>query len=153
MQKRRGWGGGGAGGTCPLASEGRKISEIGDTFGTLYLFMILLSFILPFTGYGRVIIIVAIPMYTSFKRFMYQISYVQYAQLKISTKTLLYLGLQKRYLPHDQLWWAPLKILPKVPLFDENGPLGNRFPHSDEIDETFLEVNETGKVIEEQVWT
>ena len=26
---------------------------------------------------------------------------------------------------------GPLKILSKGPLFNENGPLGNRFPHSD----------------------
>ena len=47
----------------------------------------------------------------------------------------------------------PIKTLPTGPIFDENGPLGNRFPNSEKMYKTFLEGNEIGKVIEEQVWT
>ena len=33
---------------------------------------------------------------------------------------------------------------------DENGPRGNRFPHSEKMNKTFLQGKEIGKVIEEQ---
>ena len=50
-------------------------------------------------------------------------------------------------------WPTGLKILPKGPIFVENGPFGNCFPRFEEMNKTFWQGNEIGKVIKEQVWT
>ena len=47
----------------------------------------------------------------------------------------------------------PLENSFKRTPFDENGPFENSFVHSDKINQTFLQENEIGKVISEQVWT
>ena len=48
---------------------------------------------------------------------------------------------------------GPLKLFPKGYLFYENCPLGNCFPHWERMNKIFLQGNEIGKVIEEQIWT
>ena len=55
--------------------------------------------------------------------------------------------------PLAQGRWAPLKNFSKGALFDENGPLGNRLPHSEKMNKNLFQGNGIWKVIEEYVWT